>query len=214
MKKASYKIDPSIRLPPKPLLIVLSGPSGTGKDAILSRMKKAGYPIEFITTVTTRPQRANEKKNVDYHFVSTERFNQMIERKEFLEHAKVYGNWYGVPREPVKQALDRGRDIIVKVDIQGAATIKKILPQAVFIFLVPPSMEELATRLNQRHTESPFDLGLRLKTAEEEMKQLPLFDYVVVNKQDEIELAVSAIEAIITAEKHRVTPREISLSAD
>jgi guanylate kinase len=214
MKKSGYKSDPSIRLSPKPLLIVLSGPSGTGKDAILSLMKKAGYPIEFITTVTTRPQRAREKNNVDYHFVSTERFQEMIEHKELLEWAKVYGNWYGVPKEPVKQALERGRDIIVKVDIQGAATIKKILPQAVFIFLVPPSMEELATRLKQRHTESPFDLGLRLKTAEEEMKQLPLFDYVVVNKQDEIELAVSAIEAIITAEKHRVIPREISLPAN
>jgi len=137
----------------------------------------------------------------------------MIEHKELLEWAKVYGNWYGVPKQPVKQALDRGRDIIVKVDIQGAATIKKILPQAVFIFLAPLSIEELATRLKQRHTELPFDLDLRLKTAEEEMKQLPLFDYVVVNKQDEIELVVSAIEAIITAEKHRVTPREISLPA-
>jgi guanylate kinase len=211
MKKSGYKSDPSIRLPPKPLLIVLSGPSGTGKDAILNRMEKADYPVEFITTVTTRPQRAKEKNNVDYHFVSTEHFQKMIEHKELLEWAKVYGNWYGVPKEPVKQALGRGQDVIVKVDIQGAATIKKILPQAVFIFLIPPSREELATRLKQRHTESPFDLDLRLKTAEEEMKQLSLFDYVVVNKHDEISLAVSAIEAIITAEKHRVIPREISL---
>jgi guanylate kinase len=207
-------VTPSIRLPSKPLLIVLSGPSGTGKDAILSRMKKAGYPIEFITTVTTRPQRAKEKNNVDYHFVSTERFQEMIEYKQLLEWANVYGNWYGVPKEPVKQALEQGRDIIVKVDIQGAATIKKFLPQAVFIFLIPPSREELVTRLKQRHTESLLDLDLRLKTAEEELKQLPLFDYVVVNKQDEIDLAVSAIEAIITAEKHRVTPREISLPAN
>jgi guanylate kinase len=211
MKKASHKGDPSTGIPPKPLLIVLSGPSGAGKDAILSRMKKSGYPIEFITTVTTRPQRAKEKNRVDYHFVSTERFKQMIEHKQFLEYAKVYGNLYGVPREPVRKALEQGQDIIVKVDIQGAATIKKILPQAVFIFLVPPSREELAKRLEQRQTESPFDLGLRLKTAEEEMKQLPLFDYAVVNKPDKINSAVSAIEAIITAEKHRVTPREISL---
>jgi guanylate kinase len=214
MKKASYKSAPSIRLSPKPLLIVISGPSGTGKDAILSRMKKAGYPAEFITTVTTRSQRAREKNNVDYHFASTERFQEMIEHKELLEWAKVYGNWYGVPKQPIKQALDRGQDVILKVDIQGAATIKKILPQAVFIFLMPPSREELATRLKQRHTESLFDLELRLKTAEEEMQQLSLFDYVVVNKQDEISLAVSAIEAIITAEKHRVTPREISLPAN
>ena len=211
MKKTSHKSEPPFNLPSKPLLIVLSGPSGAGKDAILSRLKKSGYPIEFTTTVTTRPQRAREKNDVDYHFVSLGSFQRMIESKELLEWASVYGNWYGVPKQPVKQALENGEDIIVKVDIQGAATIKKILPQAVFIFLLSPSREKLATRLKQRHTESPFDLALRLKTAEGEIKQLPLFDYVVVNKQDEIDLAVSAIEAIITAEKHRVTPKEISL---
>jgi len=211
MKKTSHKSELPFNLPSKPLLIVLSGPSGAGKDAVLSRMKKSGYPVEFVTTATTRAQRAKEKNNVDYHFVSMESFQRMIENKELLEWANVYGNRYGVPKQPVKQALDRGQDIIVKVDIQGAATIKKILPQAVFIFLVPPSMEEVATRLKQRHTESPFDLALRIETAEEEIKQLPLFDYVVVNKRDEIDLAVSDIEAIITAERRRVAPREISL---
>ncbi|MBL7125031.1 MAG: guanylate kinase [Dehalococcoidales bacterium] len=211
MKKTSHKSELPFNLPSKPLLIVLSGPSGAGKDAVLSRMKKSGYPVEFVTTATTRPQRTGEKNNVDYHFVSMESFQRMIENKELLEWANVYGNRYGVPKQPVKQALDRGRDIIVKVDIQGAATIKKILPQAVFIFLVPPSMEEVATRLKQRHTESPFDLALRIETAEEEIKQLPLFDYVVVNKRDEIDLAVSDIKAIITAERRRVAPREISL---
>jgi len=116
-----------------------------------------------------------------------------------------------VPKQPVKQALDKGRDIILKVDLQGVATIKKILPQAVFIFLIPPSMEELTTRLKQRHTESSSDLALRIKTAEEEIKQLSLFDYIIINKQDEINQAVSKIEAIITAEKCRVIPREITL---
>lgn len=211
MKKASHKSQVPLNLPTKPLLIVLSGPSGAGKDAILTRMKELDYPLEYITTVTTRRQRAEERNNVDYHFVSMERFQEMISHNELLEWANVYGNWYGVPNQPVKQALDKGQDIIVKVDIQGAATIKKILPQAVFIFLMPPSMEELTTRLKQRHTESPFKLALRLKTAEEEIKQLPLFDYVVLNKQDEIDLAVSHIAAIITAEKCRVTPREITL---
>ena len=211
MKKASYESQAPFNLPTKPLLIVISGPSGAGKDAVLTKMKELGYPFEYIVTVTTRPQRGKERNNVDYHFISTERFQEMIERKEFLEWANVYGNWYGVPKEPIKQALDKGQDIIVKVDIQGAATIKKILPQAVFIFLVPPSMEELVLRLKQRHTESPFDLALRTKTAEEEIKQLSLFDYIVVNKRDEIDLAVSDIKAIITAEKCRVTPREIAL---
>jgi len=211
MKKVSRKSQTPLSLPTKPLLIVVSGPSGTGKDAVLARMKELGYPAEYVTTVTTRRQRAKETDNVDYHFVSTERFQEMISGNELLEWANVYGNWYGVPSQPVKQALDKGQDVIVKVDIQGAATIKKILPQAVFIFLLPPSMEELAARLKQRHTESPFDLALRIKTAEEEIKELSLFDYIVVNKQDEIDLAVSDIKAIITAEKCRLTPREISL---
>ena len=211
MKNMSHESQAPFSLAAKPLLIVLSGPSGAGKDALLTRMKESGYPLEYITTVTTRAQRADERDNVDYHFVSTRKFQEMIKNNELLEWANVYGNWYGVPRQPVKEALDRGQDIIVKVDTQGAATIKKILPEAVFIFLIPPSMEELAMRLKQRHTESPFDSALRIKTAEEEMKQLPLFDYVVVNKRDEIDQAVSEIKAIITAEKCRVSPRKIAL---
>lgn len=211
MKRKNYKSQPLPNLPRKPLFIVLSGPSGAGKDAILTRMKQLGYPLEYITTVTTRPPRAGEKNNINYHFVSTQMFQKMIERNQLLEWANVYGNWYGVPKEPVKQALDRGQDAIVKVDIQGAATIKRILPQAVFIFLMTPSKEELIRRLKKRHTEAPTDLALRIKTAQEELEQLPLFDYVVVNKRDELDLAASNIRAIITAEKCRVTPREITL---
>ena len=211
MKKASYESQALFNLPKRPLFIVISGPSGAGKDAVLTKMRELGCPIRYITTVTTRPKRAKERDDVDYHFISTERLQEMIKHKEFLEWANVYGNWYGVPKQPVKQALDKGQDIIVKVDIQGAAAIKKILPEAVFIFVMPASMEELVLRLKQRHTESPFDLALRTKTAEEEIKQLSLFDYIVVNKQDEIDLAVSDIEAIIAAEKCRVVPREVCL---
>ena len=192
-----------------PLLIVISGPSGAGKDAVLTRMKEMDHPIEKITTVTTRPKRAQEKDKVDYHFVSIERFQEMIKNKELLEWANVYDNWYGVPKQPVKQALDRGQDVVMKVDIQGAATIKRTLPQAVFIFLMPSSQEELILRLEQRHNESSFDLALRIKTAEEEIKQLPLFDYVVFNERDKIDCAVSQIKAIIAAEKCRVTPGEL-----
>jgi len=211
MKKRSYKSQALPYVLTTPLFIILSGPSGAGKDAVLAGMKEEGYPLEYITTVTTRPQRAKERNNIDYHFVSTERFQEMIDNKELLEWANVYDNWYGVPRQPVKQALDKGQDIIVKVDIQGTATLKKIMPQAVSIFLIPQSMEELALRLHQRRTESPSDLALRLKIAEEEINQLPLFDYIVVNKRDEINHAVSDIKAIISAEKCRVNPRQISL---
>ena len=211
MRKVTDKSQPPFLQPAKPLLVVLSGPSGVGKDAVLARMKELAAPLQHITTLTTRHRRPNEKNNVDYHFVSLKRFQDMIQNNELLEWANVYGNWYGVPREAVKQALDKGCDIIVKVDIQGAATIKKILPQAVFIFLMPPSMDDLLLRLSQRKTESPADLALRLQTAETEVQQVSLFDYVVVNHWAEIERAVAEIEAIVTAEKCRVTPREITL---
>ena len=208
MKKATRKSQLVFNPPARPLLIVLSGPSGVGKDAVLARMKESGYPLKFVITVTTRHQRANEQNNVDYHFVSDEKFKEMVEGNKLLESANVYDNWYGVPGEEVEQALNQGQDVMVKVDIQGAATIKRIHPQAVTIFLMPPSMEELIARLEQRQTESPPDLNLRLKTAEEEMKQLPLFDYAVVNRWGEIDQAVSDIKAIITAEKCLVKPRE------
>ncbi len=164
----------------------------------------------YVTTVTTRSKRATEREDIDYHFISEAEFREMLDRNELLEWANVYGNWYGVPKRAIKEALDEGQDVIVKVDVQGAAAIKKILNQAILIFLMPPSLEELALRLKQRHSESPSDLALRLKTAEEEMKQLPLFDYVVLNR-GEIDLAVSDIKTIITAEKCRVVPREITL---
>jgi len=194
----------------EPLLIVLSGPSGAGKDAVLNRLKQR-YPLKHITTVTTRPKRAAEKDNVDYHFISIQKFREMVENNEFLEHAEVYENRYGVPKSPVKQALDNGQDTIIKVDVQGAATIKEILPQAIYIFLAPLEFDELAYRLEKRQTESSPELALRLKTVEEEMKQLYLFDYMVANKKGEIDAAVSQIEAIITAEKCRVSPRDTTL---
>lgn len=194
-----------------PLLIVLSGPSGVGKDAVLSQIKEAGYPLEHITTVTTRPKRQGERDKVDYLFVSSDRFQEMVRNAELLEWARVYDNWYGVPRQPVKEALDSGRDVIVKVDIQGAATIKKAVPEAVLIFLMPPSPAELVRRLEQRRTESPVGLSLRSETAEAEMRQVAMFDYAVVNQVGEIERAVSQIRAIITAEKCRVGRQRISL---
>jgi|TARA_B100001964_G_C14237612_1_gene603276 guanylate kinase len=133
----------------------------------------------------------------------------MMKNKELLEQAEVYGNWYGIPKDAVKKALENGEDTIVKIDIQGAATIKSILPQAVFIFLVPPSIGDLRRRLKQRHTELPSDFALRLGTAEEEMKRLSFFDYIVINRGGEIDRAVADITAIITAEKCRLIPREV-----
>lgn len=194
-----------------PLLIVLSGPSGAGKDTVLDRMKELDLPCHYVMTLTTRPRRPGESNGVDYHFTSEAEFQEMIQQGELLEWAKVYGHWYGVPKQQVEQALERGEDIVVKVDVQGAATIKNLFPEAVLIFLTPPSIEEQARRLQQRKSESTAELELRIKTIQEEMKYLPLFDYVVVNFQGEIDSAISQIKAIITAEKQRVNHQVIEL---
>ncbi len=211
MTKPSYESQAQLNPTTRPLLLVLSGPSGTGKDAVLARMKEMDYHLQHIVTITTRHKRSNERDNIDYHFVSRESFQKMIEHGNLLEWANVYDNWYGVPKQAVKEALDGGQDTIVKVDIQGATTIRKLLPQAILIFLAPPSITELATRLKQRNTESAASLALRLKTAEEEVQNMSLFDYVVINKRDGIDQVVSDITAIISAEKRRVTPREVRL---
>ncbi|MBT9163788.1 MAG: Guanylate kinase [Chloroflexi bacterium] len=186
-----------------PLLIVVSGPSGVGKDALLCQMKDLGYPYFFAVTATTRPQRPGETDGVDYHFITEAKFTDMIEKGELLEWANVYGNLYGIPKKPVEQALVEGKDVIVRIDVQGAATIKRIAPHASLIFVSPPSMEELQRRLRERKTESPADLELRLKIAQREMETLPSFDYVVVSQKDGMDVAISQIEAIITAEKCR-----------
>jgi len=195
----------------RPLLVVLSGPSGVGKDAVLARMKKLGRPFHYAVTATTRPKRAGEKNGVDYHFLSQKEFQQMIDKHQFLEWANVYGNYYGVPKEEITSALSKGVDAVVKVDVQGAATIKKILPQAVFIFLMPPSVEELGKRLRKRRSESSEDLALRLERAKGEIKSLPIFDYVITSRQNKLDEVVSQIDAIVAAEKRRVKPRIVEL---
>ncbi len=211
MKKSGCEAEEAFDITDNPLLLILSGPSGAGKDAVLGRLRQTGTPLEFITTVTTRPKRPAEEDGVDYHFISEAEFQQMIEQKQLLEWANVYGNWYGVPRQPVKDALQAGRDVIVKVDIQGSDSIKKCLPQAVSIFLVAPSMQHLTDRLRQRNTESKTDLDLRLQTAVEEMKKQHTFDHVVINRQQQLDSVVSDIRDIIRVEKQRKTPRQYNL---
>ena len=194
-----------------PLLIVLSGPSGVGKDAVLSRMKELEKPYHFTVTATTRERRPEERDGVDYIFVSEQRFRQMIAAGRLLEWAEVYGNYYGVPREQVASALGAGRDVIIKADVQGAATIKKMVPEALSIFLAPPSADELKKRLNARMTESAKALAVRLETAKAEMEQAPHFDRIVVNHRGRLDDAVREIEEIVAAEKRRIPPRRVSL---
>ena len=201
-----------ISLPvPQPLLVVLSGPSGVGKDAVLNRMRELERPYHYVVTATTRPRRPGERDGIDYHFLSQQEFQRMIKEGQFLEWAEVYGHLYGVPKREISLAISKGTDAIVKVDVQGAATIKKILPQAVFIFLMPPSMEELERRLKNRHSESPADLELRLKKAREEMKKMTLFHYVLINHRDKVDDVVTQIDTIIAAERCRVRRKAIKL---
>ena len=192
-----------------PLLIILSGPSGAGKDALLNRMKELGVPFHYVVTSTTRPPRTGEKDGVEYTFVSVSGFQEMLQRGDLVESAKVYGYWYGVPKHEVKQALDEGKDVVLKIDVQGAATIRNLLPGAVLVFLTLPSLEEYERRLRQRKTESDTDLKVRLGKVTEELRSMLIFDYVVVNRQDELDGAVDQIKAIVAAEKCRVNPRVV-----
>ena len=195
----------------KPLLLVLSGPSGAGKDAVLHRLKMVHFPIAHITTMTTRPKRPKEKDGVDYNFVTKEQFQRLIDNNELLEWANVYGNFYGVPKQAVRDALSEGKDTIIKIDVQGAATIKKIVPQAIFVFLAPLTMQELIDRLTIRNTESKESLKLRIETVKEEMTRVEMFDYIAVNEHGQIDRVVDEIRSILCAEKMRIKPREYNL---
>lgn len=184
-----------------PLIVVLSGPSGVGKDAVLSRMKQLGYPYHFTVTATSRTIRPGETDGVDYIFVSKETFSQMADADGLLESANVYGNMYGIPRNQVTKALEAGQDVVVKIDVQGAATIRKILPDALFIFLAAPEMSDVASRLKSRMTESPEALQRRLDTALKEMGEAPKFDFIVYNREGRIDDAAREIGSIIDRER-------------
>jgi len=209
--KEEYELGISRFLKPPPLLIVLSGPSGVGKDATVTRMKELGYPFHFVVTATDRPQRPGEVHGIDYYFVSSEEFAAMRKQDELLEHAVVYGQNKGIPKSQVREALASGKDVLMRLDVQGAATVRLIVPDALLIFLIAPSEEELTRRLKERQTESPQDLETRIALVREEMKRLPEFDYVVVNRDGKLDETVEQIMAIITAEKCRVKQRRIEL---
>lgn len=197
--------------PPQPLLVVISGPSGVGKDSVLMRMRELGFPFHFVVTANSRPQRPGEIDGVDYHFVSIERFREMIDNDELLEWAEVYGQYKGIPKFEIRQAMASGRDVILRINVDGAATIKRLAPEAVFIFLAPASLDELRHRLMRRRTESPAEVERRLAMVADELAQLPNFDYVVINHADRLDEAVGQIQAIISAEKARVYPRRVNL---
>ena len=197
--------------PPVPMLIVLSGPSGVGKDTILMRMREFGFPFHFVVTTTSRDRRPGEIEGFDYNFVSREEFESMIAADELLEHAVVSGEYKGIPKTQIREALASGKDVILRIDVQGARTIRSLVPDAVSIFLAPTSSEELASRLRLRRTESPEALDRRLAVAEQELLAVDEFDYVVLNPEARMDEAAGIIQSIIRAEKARIRPRRIRL---
>ena len=196
---------------PHPLVIVISGPSGVGKDSVLNRMRERGLPFHFVITATTRPIREGEVNGKDYFFISTDEFAHMIESNELLEHAIVYNDYKGIPKQQVRDALASGKDVILRIDVQGAASIKKMIPGAILIFLTTEDEQSLVDRLRARKTEHSEGLKLRIATARQEVKRAQDFDYVVVNIQDELDQTVDVISAIITAEHHKIIQRNVQL---
>ena len=195
-----------------PLLVVISGPSGVGKDAVLSRLQERGLPFHFTVTATTRPPRqADPADQRFYTFLSDEAFDRLLAEDGLLEHAEVYGHHYGVPKAPVRDALERGQDVVVRVDVQGAASIKKLAPSSVLVFLAPPSADEVERRLRDRALDDPEAMQQRLGKASWELEQLANFDYAVVNERDRLDDAVDQVVAIIAAERCRVGRQPVRL---
>ncbi len=204
--------DPEFNiLKPQPLLIVISGPSGAGKDTVVQLMQERGMLFHFVVTANTRPKREEEVHGVDYFFVSKEEFARMIEEDELIEYASVYSDYKGIPKQQVREALTSGKDVVMRLDVQGAETVRKLAPEALLIFLTTGSEEELVERLKARKTETPEELALRIATARKELKRVEAFDYVIVNHDNKLDETVDTVLAIIDAEHHRVKHREVTL---
>lgn len=194
-----------------PLLIVISGPSGIGKDTVVEGLKKRGHPFHFVVTATSRPPRENEIDSKDYFFYSEEEFEEMITRGELLEYAWVYSAYKGVPKSQVRKALASGEDVIMRLDVQGAETVHNLCADAILIFLTADTKEEWLQRLKDRHSETDEELCLRIETAKKEFQTLEIFDYIVINHENKLDETLDIVESIIAAEHHRVHPRKVSL---
>jgi guanylate kinase len=201
----------SFRSTESPLLVVLSGPSGVGKDTVIQEIKQSGFGIHHVVTATTRGPRPAEVHGEDYYFLSQDEFSRMIDENAFLEYAEVHGNRYGTPLQEVRDAFARGEDALLKIDVQGGLQVKRRLPQAVFVFLAPPSLDELLGRLKGRHTESADELARRTRDAYFEMAQRDAYDYVIVNQDYCVGRAAEQLKCIVTAEKIRIHRQPIDL---
>ena len=196
---------------PQPLLIVISGPSGVGKDSVVRAMKARRLPFHFVVTATSRSPRPEELPGKDYFFFSKEEFARKINNDEMFEYALVYNDYKGITKKQVRDALASGQDVVMRLDVQGAATVRKLAPQAVLVFLTTKNKRELVRRLKNRKTDAAEDLSLRIATAQQELKRASDFDYVIVNSDGCLEETVETVIAIIRAEHHRVNPRKVNL---
>ncbi len=199
------------RPPKQGLLFVLSAPSGAGKDTVIGKLRERGVDFHVVSSVTTRAPRPGESDGNPYHFVSVETFQRMVQNDELLEYAQVYGNWYGQPLQQVKDNLRIGRDVLLKIDVQGAATVRRKVADAIFIFLMPGSAEEQVERLTNRQTETEEEQVRRLAEARTELAQREEFEYCIVNRQGQIEEAVTDLHAIMLAEHCRTKPRYLNV---
>jgi guanylate kinase len=189
------------------ILVIISGPSGVGKDTIIDALRVRHHEPDYhyVVTCTTRAMRPGEVDGVDYNFLDAETFAAQRRAGEFLEANEVHGNWYGTPRRQVREALAEGRDVILKIDVQGAQVVKEKVPGALLVFLVPPSLEDLFGRLRSRATETADELELRQRNAAIELARQEDYDYVVTNETDQVERTAERIDEII-AEEHRTHP--------
>lgn len=187
----------------KGLLLVVSGPSGAGKGTICKALLNENDQIKLSVSATTRKPRNGEVHGVNYFFIEKEEFTKMIENGEFLEYAQIYDNFYGTPKAAIIECLEKGQDVILEIEMQGARQIKEVYPEGVFIFVLPPSLEELKSRIVGRGTETQEEIEKRFSCAFEEINQIVNYDYFIVN--EDIEKSVSDVEAIICAEKNKVT---------
>lgn len=208
---SAFSFEPLVPQP-NPLIMVISGPSGVGKDAVIKGLREVRENLHFVVTATSRPKRPGEVDGKDYFFVTKEKFLSMVEGDELLEHALVYGDYKGIPKQQIREAMAKGYDIVLRVDIQGAATLRRILGQsAVFVFVVAESEYAMVNRLIDRKTETTEALMVRIATAREEVRHARNFDYVVVNAEGRLENAVKLVESIIDAEKARVNQRSVAI---